>query len=103
MKPLGSILERGIWSEVAELRMVPSRDRRQMRRMAHQIFNLHLKPRARSFSNLTRNVADETKLFRGHCEEPLRRSNPFSPAGDMDCLAEPVIGRRFAPTRWLAM
>src|ERR1700688_2328790 len=23
--------------------------------------------------------------------------------GDMDCFAEPVIGRRFAPTRWLAM
>jgi len=21
----------------------------------------------------------------------------------MDCFAEPVIGRRFAPTRWLAM
>jgi hypothetical protein len=23
--------------------------------------------------------------------------------GAMDCFAEPVIGRRFAPTRWLAM
>jgi hypothetical protein len=23
--------------------------------------------------------------------------------GRMDCFAEPVIGRRFAPTRWLAM
>jgi hypothetical protein len=23
--------------------------------------------------------------------------------GGMDCFAEPVIGRRFAPTRWLAM
>jgi hypothetical protein len=23
--------------------------------------------------------------------------------GQMDCFAEPVIGRRFAPTRWLAM
>jgi hypothetical protein len=23
--------------------------------------------------------------------------------GPMDCFAEPVIGRRFAPTRWLAM
>jgi hypothetical protein len=22
---------------------------------------------------------------------------------EMDCFAEPVIGRRFAPTRWLAM
>src|SRR5882724_12598518 len=23
--------------------------------------------------------------------------------GFMDCFAEPVVGRRFAPTRWLAM
>jgi hypothetical protein len=23
--------------------------------------------------------------------------------GLMDCFAQPVIGRRFAPTRWLAM
>jgi hypothetical protein len=23
--------------------------------------------------------------------------------GEMDCFAKPVIGRRFAPTRWLAM
>jgi hypothetical protein len=23
--------------------------------------------------------------------------------GSMDCFAEPVIGRRLAPTRWLAM
>jgi hypothetical protein len=23
--------------------------------------------------------------------------------GELDCFAEPVIGRRFAPTRWLAM
>jgi len=23
--------------------------------------------------------------------------------GEMDCFAEPVIGRRFAPTRWRAM
>src|SRR5260370_26766139 len=33
----------------------------------------------------------------------VRRSNPFSARGEMDCFAEPVIGRRFAPTRWLAM
>jgi hypothetical protein len=24
-------------------------------------------------------------------------------APPLDCFAEPVIGRRFAPTRWLAM
>jgi hypothetical protein len=33
-----------------------------------------------------------------------RRSNPFFLClARMDCFAEPVIGRRFAPTRWLAM
>ncbi len=26
-----------------------------------------------------------------------------SPRGDMDCFVEPVIGRPFRPTRWLAM
>src|SRR5258708_3310578 len=31
-----------------------------------------------------------------------RRSNPAFFAA-VDCFAEPVIGRRFAPTRWLAM
>ena len=33
----------------------------------------------------------------------MQRSNPFSPARRLDCFAEPVIGRRLAPTRWLAM
>src|SRR5258708_9036993 len=37
------------------------------------------------------------------CEEGKRRSNPFYPLIDLDCFAEPVIGRRVAPTRWLAM
>jgi hypothetical protein len=27
----------------------------------------------------------------------------FIAAPKLDCFAEPVIGRRFAPTRWLAM
>ncbi len=27
----------------------------------------------------------------------------FSVCGAVDCFAEPVIGRRLAPTRWLAM
>jgi hypothetical protein len=30
-------------------------------------------------------------------------SNPFFPRGAVDCFAEPVIGPRFARTRWLAM
>src|ERR1700719_2053793 len=32
-----------------------------------------------------------------------RQSNPSFLNGPMDCFAEPVSGRRFAPTRWLAM
>jgi hypothetical protein len=28
---------------------------------------------------------------------------PLTFAKKLDCFAEPVIGRRFAPTRWLAM
>jgi hypothetical protein len=38
-----------------------------------------------------------------HCEEHLRRSNPYFLCCTMDCFAEFIIGRRFAPTRWLAM
>jgi hypothetical protein len=37
-----------------------------------------------------------------HCEERQRRSNPALLVA-LDCFAELVIGRRFAPTRWLAM
>jgi hypothetical protein len=38
-------------------------------------------------------------------EGAKRRSNPtfVRGKGGMDCVAEPVIGRRLAPTRWLAM
>jgi hypothetical protein len=44
------------------------------------------------------------RLSPRHCEEPLRRSNPFLLLrGSMDCFVEPVIRRRFAPTGWLAM
>src|SRR5687768_3272206 len=46
-----------------------------------------------------------SKLSQRHREEHLRRSNPSYDRYrcEMDCFAEPVIGRRFAPTRWLAM
>jgi hypothetical protein len=54
------------------------------------------------------------ELWQRHCEERKRRSNPYFLCCEMDCfrlrslsyggqVAEPVIGRRFAPTRWLAM
>ncbi len=33
--------------------------------------------------------------------EATKQSN-FLCGAAMDCFAEPVIGRRFAPTRWLA-
>src|SRR6266581_2270636 len=38
-----------------------------------------------------------------HASFAWRTSNPFLLCVAMDCFAEPVIGRRFAPTRWLAM
>jgi hypothetical protein len=41
-------------------------------------------------------------LIGRHCEEH-RDEAIHSLLGAMDCFAEPVIGRRFAPTRWLAM
>src|SRR6266852_8104028 len=31
------------------------------------------------------------------------KQSSFLRCSDMDCFAEPVFGRRFAPTRWLAM
>jgi hypothetical protein len=38
-------------------------------------------------------------IARSTCDEAIH----LSTRGAMDCFAEPVIGRRFAPTRWLAM
>jgi len=40
---------------------------------------------------------------RRHCEERSDEAIHLSACGTMDCFVEPVIGRRFAPTRWLAM
>src|ERR1700731_654624 len=37
------------------------------------------------------------------CAFSSLRTIHFSTRCAMDCFAEPVIGRRFAPTRWLAM
>jgi hypothetical protein len=42
-------------------------------------------------------------LARSTCDEAIQRfASPSVIAGGLDCFAEPVIGRRFAPTRWLA-
>jgi len=44
------------------------------------------------------------KLHSRHCEERSDEAiHSHRLLGGMDCFAEPVIGRRFAPTRWLAM
>ncbi len=43
-----------------------------------------------------------TRLAR-HCEERSDEAIHLSSERALDCFAEPVIGRRFAPTRWLAM
>jgi hypothetical protein len=47
--------------------------------------------------------ASAYRFYRNAKNLQARRSNPASPSRAMDCFAEPVIGRRFAPTRWLAM
>jgi hypothetical protein len=67
-------------------------------------------------AKLARNAQrDRGFMFWRHCEERLVRRSSTSEGGSdeaihsyflccrMDCFAEPVIGRRFAPTRWLAM
>jgi hypothetical protein len=35
--------------------------------------------------------------------EATKQSSFAAARKKLDCFAEPVIGRRFAPTRWLAM
>jgi hypothetical protein len=35
--------------------------------------------------------------------EATKQYSFASTVAEMDCFAEPVVGRRFAPTRWLAM
>jgi hypothetical protein len=37
-----------------------------------------------------------------HCEGRSNEAIQLS-CGNVDCFAQPVIGRRFAPTRWLTM
>jgi hypothetical protein len=46
-----------------------------------------------------REVAYLDVIARSEADEAIQSSS----RGEMDCFAEPVIGRRFAPTRWLAM
>jgi hypothetical protein len=43
--------------------------------------------------------------LRRHCEERSDEAihSSFFFRGEMDCFAEPVIRRYFAPTGWLAM
>ena len=48
-------------------------------------------------------IARSNDIHRRHCEERSDEAIHFSTCGTMDCFAEPVIGRRVAPTRWLAM
>jgi hypothetical protein len=42
-------------------------------------------------------------LIFGHCEKRSDEAIHDYRIRAVDCFAEPVIGRRFAPTRWLAM
>jgi hypothetical protein len=35
--------------------------------------------------------------------KPAHDGPPYALRQELDCFAEPVIGRRYAPARWLAM
>jgi len=59
-------------------------------------------PRDRGFTS--REVRElNTKLTPSLRGALATKQSILSLLGAMDCFAEPVIGRRFAPTRWLAM
>src|SRR5258708_9552260 len=62
----------------------------------------HRRPRNTRYRAPATAYPDRT--FTGRITPALawRTSNPVFLAA-LDCFAEPVIGRRFAPTRWLAM
>jgi hypothetical protein len=46
--------------------------------------------------------AEESEIF-CYCEEQRSEAIHTSTCREMDYFAEPVIGGRFAPTRWLVM
>ena len=48
---------------------------------------------------LLRPASADLVIARSESDEAIH----FSSCGAMDCFAEPVIGPRFARTRWLAM
>jgi len=68
---------------------------------------------ANGFVKTRANPAARSRRHAVICEEPTGpafggpddklRDEAIQLCGPMDCFAEPVIGRRFAPTRWLAM
>src|ERR1700674_3540049 len=57
------------------------------------------KARAHRVAGMRTHVGVAMSLRGAHA----RKQSILSSEGEMDCFAEPVIGRRFAPTRWLAM
>jgi len=48
-------------------------------------------------------AASRERAFAVIARSEATKQSILSLRGKMDCFAEPVIGRRFAPTRWLAM
>jgi hypothetical protein len=56
-------------------------------------------PAQGKLENLVGNFTTKGRSSR-HCEE---QSDEAIHILSLDCFAEPVIGRRLAPTRWLAM
>src|SRR6266851_9045377 len=75
---------------------------------AHPVFPAPSVFKGRRFpENLGRIVPRECEVMLAIGVPSLRgalatKQSILSLRGAMDCFAEPVIGRRFAPTRWLA-
>jgi hypothetical protein len=67
--------------------------------IASQAFTTAL-PEAHTFLTLFATLFPSFVQVRRHCEE---RSDEAILLAAMDCFAEFIIGRRFAPTRWPAM
>src|SRR5712671_8241297 len=63
----------------------------------------HCEGAATNISSLRGAQRRSNPCFLFRCDMDCFAALAMTEGYDMDCFAEPVIGRRFAPTRWLAM
>jgi hypothetical protein len=58
---------------------------------------------SRNNRSVCRDVIARSQRVRPSAGPMINSATKHSSSEILDCFAEPVIGRRFAPTRWLAM